>query len=100
MTHFSDVHKAVFSINRDTDKETFEIIKNLGCIAAKAILTGLRDERKATVEYLSSYDSKFSWSNTKKNEHKAGLRKLAVNDPTESSFGGRHVRFSALVKLG
>jgi len=55
---------------------------------AKAILTELRDERKATVEYLSSYDGKFSWSNTKTNEHKAGLGKFAINDPAESSFGG------------
>ena len=36
---FSDLRKAVFFlIDRDADKETFETIKKLGCIAAKVIL--------------------------------------------------------------
>ena len=62
--------------------------QKVGSITVADLLVELRDERKATVEYLFSGDGKCCWQNTSVNIHKAGLRKIAVDDPAESSFGG------------
>ena len=43
--------------------------------------------QKASSDYLSKMDGKFSWKNTSDGDHKAGLGKIAVNDPAESCFG-------------
>ena len=78
----------LFSIESESNQETAELTQKLAIIAATALLVELRDKRKATVEYLSSKNGKSSWHNTSIDEHKAGLQKIAVNDPAESSFGG------------
>ena len=60
----------------------------------------MRDESKATVEYLSRLGRRFSWGSTNMDEHQAGLRKLAVNDPVESSFGGTKHQIQYFARIG
>ena len=59
----------------------------LGSISARAILREIRDPKKDTSDHLSTVDGKFSWKNTSDGDHKAGLGKIAVNDPVESCVG-------------
>ena len=53
---------------------------------ASCILKELRDPKKATADYLSSEDGKFSWGRTTDEEHEASLGRYATNDPAESPF--------------
>ena len=72
----------------------------LGTIAAVSLLIELRDKKKATAEHLSSNEGKFSWGLTTKEDHLTGLQKLAVNDPTESSFGGTTQQLHSFGRIG
>ena len=53
---------------------------------AETILNELHDPRKATSNYLTSVEGKFSWGQTTDKEHHAFLGKMATNDPAESPF--------------
>ena len=66
----------LFSIESESNQETAKLTENLAIIAATALLVELRDERKTTVEYLSSRIGKSSWQNILIDEHNVGLQKL------------------------
>ena len=53
---------------------------------ANCLLNELRDPTKATSDYLSCVDGKFSWGMTSDEEHAACLGNMATNDPAESPF--------------
>ena len=53
---------------------------------AVCTLQELRDPKKATSDYLSSAEGKFSWGGTTEEEHQACMGKMATNDPAESPF--------------
>ena len=72
----------------------------LGRIAAAALLVELRDERKITVDYLSSCSGKYSWKCTPADIHEAGFQKIATNDPAESSFGGTTRQLQYFGRIG
>ena len=50
------------------------------------LLTELRDPNKATYDYQSSGEGKFSWGYTTLEEHQACIVMMASNDPSESPF--------------
>ena len=66
--------------------ETTETIQLMEYAVAKCILKELRDPNKATSDYLSSVDEKFSWGQTTDDEYVACICKMATNDPAESPF--------------
>ena len=84
----------------EINKSTDEMTRHLGSITASAILQELRDETKATSYYLSSIQGKSSWGKTSVQSHQAGLRKIAVNDPAESSFGGTTRQLQCFGRIG
>ena len=88
VVHFTKIRSELFSPVSITNRNTSDMASKLGSIAAAALLCELQDERKATSEHLSSASGKFCWQNSDISYHKNGLGKLAVNDPSESSFGG------------
>ena len=53
---------------------------------ASCLLTELQDPKKATSDYLSSGEGKFSWGYTTQEEHQACIGIMASNDPSESPF--------------
>ena len=66
--------------------DTTETVKLMACEIAHTILKELRDPNKATSDYLTSADGKFSWGETTDEEHAAFLGKMATNDSAESPF--------------
>ena len=83
-----------------TNKDTSDMTKKLGGIAAMALLAELRDGKKATADHLSSVSGKFSWAETSPDDHVAGLGKIATNDPAESSFGGTTRQLQCFGRIG
>ena len=61
-------------------------MKLMASEVAETILNELHHPRKATLNYLTSVEGKFSWGQTTDEEHFAFLGKMATNDPTESPF--------------
>ena len=53
---------------------------------ASCLLTELQNPKKATSDYLSSGEGKFSWGYTTQEEHQACIGMMASNDPCESPF--------------
>ena len=60
----------------------------LAKIAADAMLTDLRDEKKATYRHLSSSRSKYSWKGCSEESKQALLGHTATNDEAKSALGG------------
>ena len=52
-----------------------------------SLMSDLRYEKKATAEYISILDGKFSFLNTSDEYQKANLGKIAVNNNAENPFG-------------
>ena len=79
--------KELFSTTSEINKQIIQTTSSFGSIAAAVLLKELRDPKKATSDYLTRTEEKFSWGETSQNIHKDGLGMIAVNDPAESSFG-------------
>ena len=56
----------------------------MACEVAECILKELRGPGKATSDYLSSVEGKFSWGQTMYDEHATCIGKMATTDPAES----------------
>ena len=54
--------------------------------AVASLLSELRNENKATAEYLLILDGRFSFLNTSDEDHKSYLVKTAVSDNSEASL--------------
>jgi hypothetical protein len=76
----------LFYPQRKVNVDTTETVKLMACEIAQTILKELRDPNKATSDYLTSADGKFSWGQTTDEEHAAFLGKMATNDSAESPF--------------
>ena len=96
----AELRKELFSPESEGNQDTDDMTQNLGSIAADTLLVELRGERKATVDYLSSSDGKFSWKNTLGDIQEAGFQKIATNDPTESSFSGTIQQIRYVGRIG
>ena len=70
-------------------KENFaarETVQKMAVEMANCFLKELRDPKKATSDYLTSSEGKFSWGFTTEEEHNALIGKSATNDSAESPF--------------
>ena len=76
----------LFYPQRKENVETTKTLQLMACEVAECILKELRDPGKATSDYLSSVEGKFSWGQTTDDEHAACIGKMATNDPAESPF--------------
>ena len=84
---YSRLREELFSPRDEDNQESTEMAIELGELAASTFVDELRDPKKATSRHLLSADGKLSWGNTSVEEHEAGKRKMAVNNPAESAFG-------------
>ena len=66
---------------------------------AETILNELHDPRKATSNYLTSVEGKFSWGQTTEKEHYAFLGKMATNDSAESPFASLTQQLQSVGRL-
>ena len=98
--HLDKLRAELFSPTSETNKSTSGMTSKLGSIAAAALLCELQDDKKAMLEHLLSVGGKFCWDTTSMEYHKDGLGKLAVNDPTESSFGGTTRQLQCYGRIG
>jgi hypothetical protein len=76
----------LFYPQRPENVETTETVQLMACEVAECIIKELRDPNKATSDYLSSVEGKFSWGQTTDDEHIACIGKMATNDAAESPF--------------
>ena len=83
---FDQVSAQIFYPTCRENTETTEIVKLMASEVAETILNELHDPRKATSNYLTSVEGKFSWGQTTDKENNAFLGKMATNDPSESPF--------------
>ena len=82
------LRKEVFHPDEPSNIDTDYLMNELGLVFAEALLTELRDKRKATHNHLYSLDGMHSWNMTGALEKEAGLCISATNNVSESSFGG------------
>ena len=76
----------LFYPEREENKETKDLVLKLAKEVALVWLRELRDPKKATSDYLSSIEGKYSWKNTTEEQHKKLLGTSATNDAAESPF--------------
>ena len=81
---FNILCNEIFSPEEDTNKDTCTI---LVVTAAKALLSEIWDEKKATTEHISSAGVRFCWDNTSDDDHVDSLLKMIVDDPVKRYFG-------------
>jgi hypothetical protein len=83
---FDQLKAELFYPQRIENKATNNLVEKMSVEVAQCMLTELRDPKKATSDYLTSADGKFSWGYTTQEEHHACIGKMATNDPAESPF--------------
>jgi hypothetical protein len=83
---FDKLNAEIFYPTRRENTKTTEMVNLMASEVAETILNELHDPRKATSNYLTSVEGKFSWGQTTDKEHYASLGKMATNDPAESPF--------------
>lgn len=81
-----ELRAALFYPSRADIMQTDDLSSELGVISAMAFLKEFRDTTKATHNYLSSIDGKFSLKSISDDTRKAGLGKEASNSTSESDF--------------
>ena len=76
----------LFYPSRKENVATRETVQKMAVEMASCFLKELRDPKKATSDYLTSSEGKFSWGFTTEEEHNALIGKSATNDSAESPF--------------
>ena len=76
----------LFYPSRKENVATRETVQKMAVEMANCFLKELRDPKKATSDYLTSSEGKFSWGFTTEEEHNALIGKSATNDSAESPF--------------
>ena len=84
----------------DTKKETSAMIGEMAVTAAKALLSEMRYEKKATEEHMPSDGGRFCWDNTYDDYHVAGMFKMAFNYPAEIYFVAMKGQLQPYGKIG
>ena len=79
----SELFELMDNYNKEIDSFTNEMAK----IVCKYFLKESRDDKKATVEYLSSQSRVQSWKNTNDEEKKFSQETRMFNDPQDLYFG-------------
>ena len=83
---YDQLNAELFYPEREENKATTTLVEKMAVELAVCMLQELRDPKKATSDYLSSEEGKFSWGETTEDEHQACMGKMATNDPAESPF--------------
>jgi len=76
----------VFYPTRIENQQTNDLCVNLTREVATCLLLEVADPKKATSDYLSKGNGKFSWAVSSEEEKKASIGMRATNDPSESQF--------------
>jgi hypothetical protein len=96
---FDKLNAELFYPDRKENKATNELLKSMAVEVAECMLQELRDPAKATSDYLSSAEGKFSWGETTDEEHAACIGKMATNDPAESPFAALTCQLQAFGRV-
>ena len=83
---FNKLKAELFYPERTENIDTKALATNMAVEMDSFIFTELRDPKKATSDYLSSGEGKFSWGYTTQEEHQSCIGMMASNDPSESPF--------------
>eukprot|EP00956_Cyclotella_meneghiniana_P014747 scaffold22205_cov76-Cyclotella_meneghiniana.AAC.14 len=81
-----ELRAALFYPSRADIMQTDDLCTELGVVSAMAFLKEFRDTTKATHNYLSSIDGRYSLKTISNETRKAGLGKEASNSTSESDF--------------
>jgi hypothetical protein len=76
----------VFYPTRIENQQTHDLCVNLAREVATCLLLEVADPKKATSDYLSKGNGRFSWAVSSEEEKKASIGMRATNDPSESQF--------------
>lgn len=83
---FDQLNAELFYPDRKENIETTDTVLSMAVEMAKCMIEELENPTKATSDYLSCIDGKFSWGETTDDEHHACIGRMATNDPAESPF--------------
>ena len=83
---FDQLNAELFYPDQKENKATTDTAKKMAVELSNCLLQELKDPTKATSDYLTCVDGKFSWGNTSDEEHEACIGRMATNDPDESLF--------------
>ena len=76
----------VFYPTRIENQQTHDLCVSLAKEVATCLLLEVADPKKATSDYLSNDNGRFSWAMSSEEEKNASLGMRATNDPSESQF--------------
>ena len=76
----------VFYPTRRENQQTNDLCVDLERDVAMCLMLEVADPKKATSDYLSKCDGRFSWSKLTAEEKNATIGNCATNDPSESEF--------------
>jgi hypothetical protein len=76
----------VFYPTRRENQQTNDLCVDLAREVATCLMLEVADPKKATSDYLSECDGRFSWSKLTAGEKNATIGNRATNDPSESEF--------------
>ena len=77
----------LFAPQRQENIDTDELVIEMAKIAADCWISEFEDVKKATSDYVSKANGKYSWENTPEEVHQKILGTFATNDIAEQPFG-------------
>ena len=86
MIPFDMLKAELFYPTRKENVATTSTVQKMAVEMAECFLKELRDPKKATSDYLTSAEGKFSWGYTTEDDHNALIGKSATNDSAERPF--------------
>ena len=95
-----ELRKELFDPENEDNKKTTEIIEQIAVVGVEAFIKELEDKKKATHNYLSCMDGKYSYNKCSSDEKKEMLGCMAVNDIAESQFGGVTYQLDQYGRIG
>lgn len=86
--HLWQLRKELFEPQRQTNKDSDELVVEFAVPVFEAFLDELRNGKKATYKYLNESGSKYSWDNCPPRDHEQTKGCVATDDLAESALGG------------
>ena len=83
---FNKLHTELFYPDINENTQTTELVNEIAVKVALTLLNALCDPKKATSDYLSRKNGRFSWGKTSEEEHAACISKMTTNNPAKSPF--------------
>ena len=100
VVHLARLRKQLFHPVRKSERDATARMVELAGIAATAIISELRDEKKATHKYLSRFKKNYSYVHASNERKLAFLGKKATNDEAESALGGATAQIQRYGRIG